>query len=92
MALRKPKRRPTPSNWASLKPFGIGELTARIRTALRHRVDLGLGHEPADWPDDLVTRWLPDVLAGLPGRSDPHALLAWALGRTPTPPALAPWD
>ncbi len=23
--LRKPKRRPTPSNWASLKPFGIGE-------------------------------------------------------------------
>ena len=25
MALRKPKRRPTPSNWASLKPFGIGE-------------------------------------------------------------------
>ncbi len=25
MALRKPKRRPTPSNWASFKPFGIGE-------------------------------------------------------------------
>jgi molybdopterin-dependent oxidoreductase alpha subunit len=25
VALRKPKRRPTPSNWASLKPFGIGE-------------------------------------------------------------------
>lgn len=25
MALRKPKRRPTPSNWASLKPLGIGE-------------------------------------------------------------------
>ena len=23
--LRRPKRRPTPSNWASLKPFGIGE-------------------------------------------------------------------
>ena len=23
--LRKPKRRPTPSNWASWKPFGIGE-------------------------------------------------------------------
>jgi molybdopterin-dependent oxidoreductase alpha subunit len=23
--LRKPKKRPTPSNWASLKPFGIGE-------------------------------------------------------------------
>ncbi len=25
MALRKPKRRPTPSNWASLKPLGLGE-------------------------------------------------------------------
>jgi len=23
--LRKPRKRPTPSNWASLKPFGIGE-------------------------------------------------------------------
>ena len=23
--LRKPVKRPTPSNWASLKPFGIGE-------------------------------------------------------------------
>ena len=23
--LRKPTKRPTPSNWASLKPFGIGE-------------------------------------------------------------------
>src|SRR5918999_6221266 len=23
--LRRPKRRPTPSNWASWKPFGIGE-------------------------------------------------------------------
>src|SRR5215213_9304937 len=23
--LRKPKRRPTPSNWASWRPFGIGE-------------------------------------------------------------------
>jgi molybdopterin-dependent oxidoreductase alpha subunit len=25
MVLRRPKRRPTPSNWASWKPFGIGE-------------------------------------------------------------------
>ena len=25
MALRKPRKRPTPSNWASLKPFGLGE-------------------------------------------------------------------
>ena len=25
MALRKPTKRPTPSNWASWKPFGIGE-------------------------------------------------------------------
>src|SRR5919106_4541908 len=25
MVLRKPKRRPTPSNWAGLKPLGIGE-------------------------------------------------------------------
>jgi len=67
-------------------PFG------RWREVEAHRVDLGLGHEPADWPDELVARWLPDVLAGLPGRADPHALLAWALGRAPTPPPLAPWD
>ena len=25
MALPRPRKRPTPSNWASLKPFGLGE-------------------------------------------------------------------
>jgi maleylpyruvate isomerase len=67
-------------------PFG------RWREVEVHRVDLGLGHEPADWPDELVARWLPDVLATLPDRTDPPSLLAWALGRTPTAPALGPWD
>ena len=34
--LRKPVRRPTPSNWASWKPFGIGEQRpANYREVLR---------------------------------------------------------
>lgn len=42
MALRKPRRGPTPSNWASLKPLGIGESRPNnyrevLRAALENR-------------------------------------------------------
>jgi maleylpyruvate isomerase len=69
---------------AGALPFG------RWREVEVHRVDLGLGHRPADWPPELVAALLPDTLAGLPGRTDPAALLAWALGRG-GPPTLAAW-
>lgn len=55
-----------------------------------HHVDLGLGYEPADWPADLVASWLPAVVAALPSRAHPSALLAWALDRAPAPD-LRPW-
>src|SRR5262249_44546455 len=55
-----------------------------------HLVDLGVGYSPSDWPDDLVERFLPGLLRGLPTRADSHALMAWALGRG-APPELGPW-
>jgi maleylpyruvate isomerase len=58
---------------------------SRWREVEVHHVDLGLGYEPADWPPELVARWLPDVVADLPRRADPAALLAWGLGRGPAP-------
>lgn len=58
---------------------------SRWREVEVHHVDLGLGYEPADWPEALVERWLPDQLASLPGRAGPAALLAWTLGRGPAP-------
>jgi maleylpyruvate isomerase len=63
---------------------------SRWREVEVHHVDLGLGYEPTDWPAELVARWLPTVVRELPDRTDPTALLAWALGRGPAP-ALGPW-
>ncbi|MDQ1697640.1 MAG: maleylpyruvate isomerase, partial [Frankiaceae bacterium] len=63
---------------------------ARWREVEVHLVDLGVGYGVDSWPDDLVRAWLPEVLAGLPGRSDPTRLLAWALGRA-GPPELGDW-
>jgi len=63
---------------------------SRWREVEVHHVDLGLGYQPADWPEALVASWLPDVVAALPGRTDPRELLAWALGRAAAPP-LGPW-
>lgn len=62
----------------------------RAREVQVHLVDLGAGYTPADWPPELAQRWLPDLLARLPGRTDPTALLAWALRRGPAPD-LAPF-
>lgn len=62
----------------------------RWREVEVHLVDLGLGYLPTDWPPKLVDGWLRELLAGLPDRTDPRALLAWALGRGPAP-APKPW-
>jgi maleylpyruvate isomerase len=64
---------------------------SRWREVEVHHVDLGLGYEPDRWPDGLVERMLPDLLAGLPDRAGRAALAAWALDRGPAPP-LSPWD
>ena len=62
----------------------------RWREVEVHHVDLGLGYLPARWPSDLVDRWLPEMLSGLPSRTDPAQLLAWTLQRAPAP-AVASW-
>ncbi len=62
----------------------------RWREVEVHLVDVGLGYEWTDWPDELVQRWLPSLLASLPHRAGGHALVAWATGRGPAP-ALPPW-
>jgi maleylpyruvate isomerase len=62
----------------------------RQREVEVHLVDLGLGCSPSDWPDDLVARWLPELLANLPRRGDAKTLMAWALGRGDAP-ELAPY-
>jgi len=58
---------------------------SRWREVEVHLVDLGLGYTVDRWPADLVEAWLPDVLAGLPGRADSTALLGWMLGRADAP-------
>lgn len=65
-------------------------LWSRWRECVVHETDLGLGHTPADWPEAMVERWLPEAVAGLPERSDHAALLGWAVGRAAAPD-LAPW-
>lgn len=55
-----------------------------------HLVDLGVGYTPRDWPDALVDRLLPDLVLGLTERSEPRAVMAWAIGRGPAP-QLRPW-
>jgi maleylpyruvate isomerase len=66
----------------------------RWREVEIHRVDLGLGAEPADWPDAYVELELPKALAQLPDRLSPTdraRLLAWLVGRVEGPPGLPPW-
>ncbi len=66
----------------------------RWREVELHHVDLGLGYEITDWPDDYVTRELPEALAKLPQRlPDAQArqrLLAWLVGRADEPGPLPP--
>jgi maleylpyruvate isomerase len=95
-------RRIPPEVWAAGQGrMGNGELcpcaempARRWREVEIHRVDLGLGAEPADWPDPFVELELPHALAQLPDRLSPAeraTLLAWLVGRAGTPPALPPW-
>ena len=69
----------------------------RLREAEVHHVDLGLGYEPSDWPEDYVTWELPVLLATVPNRAhrtdDVRDLVAWLSGRRPVPTAieLDPW-
>jgi len=69
----------------------------RLREAEVHHVDLGLGYEPSDWPEDYVTWELPVLLVTVPNRvhrtDDVRDLVAWLSGRWPVPTAieLDPW-
>lgn len=63
---------------------------SRWREVAVHHVDLGLGYVPADWPDDLVERWLPRARQRFLATADERDLLAWLVGRGPAP-RLAPW-
>lgn len=69
----------------------------RLRELEMHHVDLGLGYEPSDWPEDYVAWELPKLLASVPSRvngtDDVRALVAWLSGRRPIPSALElePW-
>lgn len=64
---------------------------SRWREVEVHHVDLGLGHRPRDWPDDLVQRWLPQATEQFLSSADERELLAWLVGRGPAP-LLAPWS
>ena len=63
---------------------------SRWREVEVHHVDLGLGYRVADWPEDLVERWLPHAREQFLGTADQRDLLAWLVGRGPAP-RLAPW-
>lgn len=56
-----------------------------LRDVFVHHVDLGVGYGPHDWPPAFVNIELPKRLRDLPGRAEPHAVLAWLLGRSPAP-------
>jgi maleylpyruvate isomerase len=69
----------------------------RLREVEVHHVDLGLGYEPSDWPEDYVAWELPMLLATVRSRvqrpEDQRALVAWLSGRQPIPSRiqLDPW-
>jgi maleylpyruvate isomerase len=69
----------------------------RLREIEMHHVDLGLGFQPSDWPEEYVAWELPVLLATVPSRvqgtDDARALLAWLSGRQSGPSAieLDPW-
>ena len=69
----------------------------RLREVEVHHSDLGLGYEPARWPDEYVEWELPMLLATVPPRlpdpADRRDLLVWLMGRRPDLPRvrLDPW-
>jgi maleylpyruvate isomerase len=74
-----------------------GSPARRLREVEVHHVDLGLGYEPADWPDEYVRWELPHVLERLPrllaDPGDAGRILAWITGRAAWPDGveLRPW-
>jgi maleylpyruvate isomerase len=88
----------SPNGWAGHglsrgRPWPCVDLPFnRWREVEVHHVDLGLGYQPADWPDEYIARELPLAVAGLPRRvTDPsqrRLLLAWLFDRADQPPAL----
>jgi maleylpyruvate isomerase len=58
---------------------------SRWREVEVHHVDLGLGYTPAQWPGDLVERWLAHAKAQFLDTVDQRTLLAWLVGRAPAP-------
>ena len=70
----------------------------RLREVEMHHVDLGLGYEPSNWPEEYVRWELPLILATVPDRAekvaDMRRLVAWLSGRAevPGPIALKPWS
>ncbi len=94
----------TPATWAG---YGLTAGTIwpsqelpfhRWREVEVHHVDMGVGYEIADWPDNYVAAELPRALAALPDRLSDHdakrRLLAWLLGRAERPGDLViePWQ
>jgi len=86
---------PTPEMLADEWPTASPQ--RRLLEVEVHHVDLGLGYEATDWPDDFVARELARALQQLPERlthtTDAPRLLAWLMGRSPWPAdlELAPW-
>ncbi len=86
-----------PDGWERLTRSVGGEevpahavVFSRWREVEVHHVDLGLGYRAADWPEDLVERWLPHAEQQFLRTADQRDLLAWLVGRGPAP-RLAPW-
>jgi maleylpyruvate isomerase len=63
-------------------------LAGRIKEVEIHHVDLGLGYQPQDWPDEFVRSQLAIELPKLAGRTDSTSLLGWLVGRAPAPALL----
>ncbi len=71
---------------------------ARWREVEVHRVDLGVGYSPTQWPEMFVEAQLTDAVAQLPDRltrpEDRSTMLGWLWGRLPSPAGieLGPWE
>jgi maleylpyruvate isomerase len=70
---------------------GTQVMFTRWREIEIHHVDLGLGYQPANWPEDLARQWLNTLLPTLTKRCAPQDLLAWCLDRAAAPP-LSTWE
>jgi maleylpyruvate isomerase len=86
----------TPEAWAGNGLNGSGQPWPcslvpfhRRREVEIHHVDLGLGYEATNWPDDFVAAELPGMLSSVPDRlpdaGDRARLLAWLVGRADQP-------